>query len=174
MKHLPESLGALGVEGRVDGMRPGRASAQRRRKTALVEGRDGVAGALRVAPEAAGDLVGIFAPGTGQQDLATSEDEGIRRTQACLQGLALGVRERTHEDWSSHVVEDNSSTTASSEHALSGANLSYSHLEGARGISEEQLHEQCKLLEGATLPNRQKYEDWLKDREGRAEDAKEG
>lgn len=43
---------------------------------------------------------------------------------------------------------------------LSGANLSYAHLEGARGTSEEQLHEQCKLLEGATMPNRQKYEDW--------------
>src|SRR5215210_377416 len=43
MKHLPESLGALGVEGRVDGMRPGRASAQRRLKTTLVEDMDGVA-----------------------------------------------------------------------------------------------------------------------------------
>jgi uncharacterized protein YjbI with pentapeptide repeats len=47
---------------------------------------------------------------------------------------------------------------------LEGANLSYAHLENARGISEEQLHEQCKLLEGATMPNGQKYEDWIKDR----------
>jgi uncharacterized protein YjbI with pentapeptide repeats len=47
---------------------------------------------------------------------------------------------------------------------LSGANLSYAHLEGARGISEEQLHEQCKILIGATMPNGQKYEDWLKNR----------
>jgi uncharacterized protein YjbI with pentapeptide repeats len=46
---------------------------------------------------------------------------------------------------------------------LSGANLSYAHLEGARGISEQQLHEQCKLLIGATMPNRQKYEDWYED-----------
>jgi uncharacterized protein YjbI with pentapeptide repeats len=44
---------------------------------------------------------------------------------------------------------------------LSGANLSYAHLEGARGISEQQLYEQCKFLEGATMPNGQKYEDWL-------------
>jgi hypothetical protein len=35
MKQLPESLGALGVEGRVDGMRPGGAPAQRRLKTTL-------------------------------------------------------------------------------------------------------------------------------------------
>ena len=55
---------------------------------------------------------------------------------------------------------------------LSGANLSYAHLEGARGISEEQLDKQCKLLIGATMPNRQKYEDWLKDRESRREDVK--
>ena len=118
MKQLPESLGALGVEGRVDGMRPGGAPAQRRLKTTLVEEMDGVAGGLGVAAEAAGDLVGVLAPGAGEKYLAPAEDESIRRAQACLQGLALGVRDRTHEDWSSHVVEDNSSTTASSEYAL--------------------------------------------------------
>jgi hypothetical protein len=118
MKQLPESLGALGVEGRVDGMRPGGAPAQRRLKTTLVEEMDGVAGALGVAAEAAGDLVGVLAPGAGEKYLAPAEDESIRRAQACLQGLALGVRDRTHEDWSSDVVEDNSSTTASSEYAL--------------------------------------------------------
>ena len=48
---------------------------------------------------------------------------------------------------------------------LSGANLSYAYLDFARGISEQQLHEQCKILVGATMPNRQKYEDWLKDKE---------
>ena len=53
---------------------------------------------------------------------------------------------------------------------LNGANLSYAHLEGARGISEQQLHEQCRLLEGATLPNGQKHEDWIEERGGRGED----
>jgi hypothetical protein len=52
---------------------------------------------------------------------------------------------------------------------LEGANLSYAHLEGARGISEKQLHEQCKLLEGAYMPNKQRYEDWLKDRKEASE-----
>lgn len=47
-----------------------------------------------------------------------AQDEGIWRTQACLQGPALGVRERTYKDWSSHAGEDSSSTTASSELAL--------------------------------------------------------
>jgi uncharacterized protein YjbI with pentapeptide repeats len=43
---------------------------------------------------------------------------------------------------------------------LSGANLSYAHVRGARGISAQQLHEQCKILIGATVPNGQKYEEW--------------
>lgn len=75
MKHLPESLGALGVEGRVNGAWPGGAPAQRRLKTAVVEDVDGVAGGLRVALEAAGDLVGVLAPVAGEKYLATSEDE---------------------------------------------------------------------------------------------------
>jgi hypothetical protein len=78
MKHLPQSLGALGVEGCLDGMRPGGAPAQRRLKTTLVEEMDGVAGGLGVAAEAAGDLVGVLAPGTGEKYLATSENESIR------------------------------------------------------------------------------------------------
>ena len=32
--------------------------------------------------------------------------------------------------------------------------------------------QQASSLEGATMPNGQKYEDWLKDREGRVEDGK--
>jgi uncharacterized membrane protein YqjE len=47
-----------------------------------------------------------------------------------------------------------------SEADLRGANLSY-----ARDITGEQLEKQAKTLEGATMPNEQKYEDWLKDRE---------
>ena len=52
---------------------------------------------------------------------------------------------------------------------LSGANLGEAHLWGARGISEQQLDEQCKVLVGATMPSGQLYEDWLKDKAGRGE-----
>jgi uncharacterized protein YjbI with pentapeptide repeats len=60
---------------------------------------------------------------------------------------------------------------------LSGANLSFAHLNdahlndadlsgadlrGARGVTNEQLEQQAASLEGATMPNGQKYEDWLK------------
>jgi uncharacterized protein YjbI with pentapeptide repeats len=50
---------------------------------------------------------------------------------------------------------------------LSGANLreaelSGAHLSGARGITNEQLEQQAKSLEGAIMPDGQKYEDWIK------------
>jgi uncharacterized protein YjbI with pentapeptide repeats len=50
---------------------------------------------------------------------------------------------------------------------LSGANLSGANLKGA-DVTEEQLAK-CKSLEGATMPDGQKYEDWLKSK-GRGED----
>jgi hypothetical protein len=76
-------------------------------KPFVVEGVDGVAGGLRIAAQLVSYLVGIFAPVTGEQDLATAQGEGIRRTQACLQGLTLGVAQWTHKDWSFHALEDN-------------------------------------------------------------------
>jgi hypothetical protein len=52
---------------------------------------------------------------------------------------------------------------------LRGADLSGADLLGARGVTEEQL-EQAEFLQGATMPNGQKYEDWLKSKDG-GEDA---
>jgi hypothetical protein len=57
---------------------------------------------------------------------------------------------------------------------LSGANLYEATLSGARGITNDELEQQADSLEGATMPNGQKYEDWLKDREGRTEDGQKG
>jgi uncharacterized protein YjbI with pentapeptide repeats len=53
---------------------------------------------------------------------------------------------------------------------LSGAVLANANLSGAEGITNEELEQQAKTLEGATMPNGQKYEDWLKDREKRQQD----
>jgi hypothetical protein len=46
------------------------------------------------------------------------------------------------------------------------ADLSGANLNRAQGISNEALHQQAASLEGATMPNCQKYEDWLKSNEG--------
>jgi uncharacterized protein YjbI with pentapeptide repeats len=53
---------------------------------------------------------------------------------------------------------------------LSKANLSSANLKGVQ-VTEEQL-DAAKSLAGATMPNGQQYEDWLKDREGGGEAGK--
>jgi uncharacterized protein YjbI with pentapeptide repeats len=50
---------------------------------------------------------------------------------------------------------------------LSGADLSDADLSNAHEITNEELDQQADSLKGATMPNGQKYEDWLKDREKR-------
>jgi len=55
---------------------------------------------------------------------------------------------------------------------LSGADLSGADLYRAK-VTKEQL-DQAESLEGATMPNGQKYEDWLKDREVSGEDGENG
>src|SRR5215216_3779747 len=45
---------------------------------------------------------------------------------------------------------------------LFNANLFAANLSSAEGITNEQLDAQAESLEGATMPNGQKYEDWLK------------
>jgi len=53
-------------------MRTLRASLKRLWKPPLVEDVDGIAGGLGVAPEVAGDLVGVLVPGAGEKYLATA------------------------------------------------------------------------------------------------------
>jgi len=45
---------------------------------------------------------------------------------------------------------------------LKEADLRYADLSGATGVTNEQLAQQATTLRGATMPNGQKYEDWLK------------
>jgi uncharacterized protein YjbI with pentapeptide repeats len=52
---------------------------------------------------------------------------------------------------------------------LSSANPEEIHRSGATGITNEQLEQQAWSLKGATMPDGQKYEDWIKDKEVREE-----
>jgi hypothetical protein len=54
-----------------------------------MEGVDDVAHRLGITAQAARNRRGVPAAGTGQQNLATAEDERVRRTQTILQGLLL-------------------------------------------------------------------------------------
>jgi uncharacterized protein YjbI with pentapeptide repeats len=58
---------------------------------------------------------------------------------------------------------------ARSKANLREADLSGANLREAKGVTNEQLSAAISL-EGATMPNGQKYEDWLKDREKRQQD----
>jgi Pentapeptide repeats (8 copies) len=57
---------------------------------------------------------------------------------------------------------------------LRGAYLNYTDLRHAdltgAQVDADYLHRSTSKVQGATMPNGQKYEDWLKDREGRSED----
>ena len=44
--------------------------------------------------------------------------------------------------------------------------LSYANLRNVKGVTNEELEYQTATIEDATMPNGQKYEDWLKSREG--------
>jgi hypothetical protein len=44
------------------------------------------------------------------------------------------------------------------------ANLMDADLSSATGVTNERLERQANTLQGATMPNGQKYEDWLKDK----------
>jgi hypothetical protein len=76
-----------------------------------------------------------------------------------------------------YLVDANLSYADLREANLLGADLSYADLSGA-DLDYEPLDEarwlQAPSLEGATLPNGQKYEEWLKDREGSGEDGENG
>jgi Pentapeptide repeats (8 copies) len=50
---------------------------------------------------------------------------------------------------------------------LSGANLEGAYLVGALGVTNEQLDQQARFLKGATMPDDQEYEDWLKEKKDR-------
>jgi uncharacterized protein YjbI with pentapeptide repeats len=54
---------------------------------------------------------------------------------------------------------------------LTGVNLEGVNLQGAE-VTDEQLI-QAKSLEGATMPDGQKYEDWIKDKEGSGKDVED-
>ena len=48
---------------------------------------------------------------------------------------------------------------------LSGADLSGANLNGTEGATNEELAQQAAALKGATMPNGQLYEDWLKSKD---------
>jgi uncharacterized protein YjbI with pentapeptide repeats len=87
-------------------------------------------------------------------DLRGADLHGANLSKAVLSGARLGPPPREDED-----AEPNPTPADLSSADLSGADLSEAN------VSQEQLA-QARTLEGATMPNGQKYEDWLVTPEG--------
>jgi|SRR5215207_6765788 len=83
--------------------------------------------------------------------------EGASLSQANLAGADLRDADLTD----TNLIDVELSGTDLTNADLTNADLTNATLRGAQGVTEQQLA-LCKSLEGATMPNGQKYEDWLK------------
>jgi hypothetical protein len=120
------------------------------------------------------DLQGTDLSGADLRDayLAWSFLRDAKLNGANLRGANLrgdpdlsGNTNLTQADLSNaNLGEANLSNVNLSNATLRGANRTDAVLSGAK-VTDEQLSE-TKSLEGATMPNGQEYEDWLKDKEG--------
>jgi uncharacterized protein YjbI with pentapeptide repeats len=102
-------------------------------------------------------------------DLSNVDLSGAYVSRANLRGANLGNANLFGANLGGANLRDaNLSDANLSDANLSDANLSDANLEGTQEVSDEQLAE-AKSLTGATMPNGQKYEDWLKSK-GSGED----
>jgi uncharacterized protein YjbI with pentapeptide repeats len=94
-------------------------------------------------------------------ELIFADLSGAHLRGAYLRGAYLGAANLSGADLSGAYLNNVD---------LSQANLSGADLSDAHGITNEELEQQleqpAKSLEGTTMPSGQKYEDWLKDKEG--------
>jgi hypothetical protein len=104
-----------------------------------------------------------------ERDLRESEEDSEVRTLARARTLAVlsGLDRRRKTAVMHFLVEEALIQSVEGKGPiinLSGADLSY-----AEGITNEELEQQAASLEGATMPNGQRYQDWLKSK-SRAEE----
>ena len=95
--------------------------------------------------------------------LNEAELKGADLSGANLRGALLVEANLRNASLSKAILSDASLFRAD----LSGAYLSDTH-----GITNEELDQQAASLEGATMPNGQKYEAWLKDKKAKEKDEK--
>jgi uncharacterized protein YjbI with pentapeptide repeats len=95
----------------------------------------------------------------GKADLSNANLSSADLWRAKLSGADLRSANLREADVSEATLRATDLTAAN----LSNANLRGADLNGAEGVTDDQLSETTSL-EGATMPNGQKYEDWLKDK----------
>jgi hypothetical protein len=105
-----------------------------------------------------------------QADLRGADLLGTVLSGTYLRGAFKGWANLREADLSgANLSMANLIYAALSKANLREADLSGANLREAKGVTNEQLSAAISL-EGATMPNGQKYEDWLKDREKRQQD----
>src|SRR5215213_30455 len=114
---------------------------------------------LREAPLSSYDLHVINLDGA---DLSKADLHNANLRGASLNSIDLSNANLNGADltWADLTWADLSEADLSGAD-LSGADLSEADLSGAKGITVEKLEQQAYSLQSATIPNGQKYEDWL-------------
>jgi hypothetical protein len=97
----------------------------------------------------------------GGTDLIERRHNIVRLDQANLRETNLSEALLSEADLSGALLSKADLSGAD----LSDADLSDADLSDAEGMSNEELEQQAKSLQGATMPNGQKYEDWLKSKD---------
>jgi len=109
-----------------------------------------------------------------ERDLRESEEDSEVRTLARARTLAVlsGLDRRRKTAVMHFLVAEALIQSVEGKGPiinLSGAKLSDADLSYAEGITNEELEQQAASLEVATMPNGQRYQDWLKSK-SRAEE----
>src|SRR5215216_1475941 len=139
----------------------------------LLRGTDLTQASLSGAELAETDLEGTDLSGAhlGGADLSSANLRDAKLSGAYLTDTNLSGADLSGADLSVAQGRFKSGARMSGTQ-LDGADLSGADLTNAQ-ITKEQLQE-AESLRGATMPNGQSYEDWLKDKEGREEDGENG
>jgi uncharacterized protein YjbI with pentapeptide repeats len=101
-------------------------------------------------------------------DLRAAKLRGSNLSEADLRGADLSGADLRSVHLSGALLNEANLRFADLGHAdlsgadLSGADLSGADLNNAQGITNEELEQQAYYLEGTTMPDGQKYEDWRK------------
>jgi uncharacterized protein YjbI with pentapeptide repeats len=113
------------------------------------------------------DLRDTYLVGTdfGKADLSYAKMSGayFRRSKAVAQKYTDQLR-------AIGLPDERIEQAIRGETKLTEANLDGTDLSGARGVTNEEIEQQSIRLLDATMPDGQKYEDWLKNKEGRGGD----
>jgi uncharacterized protein YjbI with pentapeptide repeats len=103
-------------------------------------------------------------------DLSGADLHNVFLRKSILSNTDLSGADLRHADLSGAWLQDALLQGAD----LRGTDLRHADLSNAKGMSNKKLEQQADSLEGATMPDGQKYEDWLKSKNAGGKDGESG